>query len=103
MSATTYMEKQLSTMKFQILIFILLLACMYQSVAQGSYENCCLKYADIKSKKGFRRHVEGYRIQEADGGCNIRAVVFTLKNKKMVCVEPNLPWVQEEVIPNNPK
>ncbi|KAI2659455.1 C-C motif chemokine 20 [Labeo rohita] len=80
------MEKQLSTMKFQILIFILLLACMYQSVAQ-----------DIKSKKGFRRHVEGYRIQEADGGCNIRAVVFTLKNKKMVCVEPNLPWVQEEV------
>ncbi len=40
----------------------------------GSYENCCLKYANVK--KSIRRHVASYRVQETDGGCNISAVVW---------------------------
>uniref|UniRef100_A0A671MLL8 Chemokine (C-C motif) ligand 25b n=1 Tax=Sinocyclocheilus anshuiensis TaxID=1608454 RepID=A0A671MLL8_9TELE len=82
-------------MKFQILVFLLLLTCMYPSVAQGSYENCCLNYAKVK--KSIRRHVVSYRMQETDGGCNIPAVVFKLKKSKTICVDPRLPWVQQVV------
>ncbi|XP_073682056.1 C-C motif chemokine 25b [Garra rufa] len=93
------MEKR-SAMKFQILVLLLLLACMYPSVAQGSYENCCLKYASVIPKKAFKRHVVSYRQQETDGGCNIPAVVLTLKTTKKlrtVCVDPRLTWVQQLV------
>ncbi|XP_043107303.1 C-C motif chemokine 25b [Puntigrus tetrazona] len=86
------MERQHSTMKFHALFLLLLLACMYPSVAQGSYENCCLRYAAVK--KTIRRHVVGYRAQETDGGCNIPAVVLKLKNSRTICVDPRLPWIQ---------
>ncbi|XP_016417818.1 C-C motif chemokine 21-like [Sinocyclocheilus rhinocerous] len=89
------METQHSTMKFQVLFLLLLLACMYPSVAQGSYENCCLKYANVK--KSIRRHVESYRVQETDGGCNIPAVVLKLKNLRVICVDPRIIWVQQMI------
>ncbi|KAF4107709.1 hypothetical protein G5714_012073 [Onychostoma macrolepis] len=69
---------------------------MYPSVAQGSYENCCLKYAS--AKKTIRRHVTSYRVQETDGGCNIPAVVLTLKKTRLICVDPRLPWPSELLI-----
>ncbi|KAK9966263.1 hypothetical protein ABG768_003385 [Culter alburnus] len=88
------METQHSAMKFQILVLILLLACMYPSVAQGSYENCCLKYI-VGVRKSMRRNIESYRVQETDGGCNIPAIVFKLKRSKTLCADPRQNWVQQ--------
>ncbi|XP_028857055.1 C-C motif chemokine 25b isoform X2 [Denticeps clupeoides] len=82
-------------MKFCVLFFILLLACMYPSLAQGSYENCCLRYVQ-SIKRGMRRKITHYRIQETDGGCNIRAVVFAAK--KHLCADPGQDWVQKLMV-----
>ncbi|XP_059384728.1 C-C motif chemokine 21-like [Carassius carassius] len=92
------METQHSAMKFQILFFLLVLTCMYPSVAPSpsNYENCCLKYAKIK--KDIWKNVVSYRKQEADGGCNIPAVVFIMKRmKRIICVDPYLPWVEQMI------
>ncbi|KAL1265473.1 hypothetical protein QQF64_003500 [Cirrhinus molitorella] len=70
---------------------------MYPSVAQGSYENCCLKYAYVKNVMALRRHIVNYRVQETDGGCNIPAVVFKLTKSRTVCADPRLSWVQKIV------
>ncbi|XP_051967640.1 C-C motif chemokine 21-like [Xyrauchen texanus] len=88
------MEARHPAMKFQILFFLLLLSFMYPSVAQGSYENCCLKYV-TGVKKSVRKHIVSYRVQETDGGCNIPAIVFKLKRSKTLCADPRQPWVKQ--------
>ncbi|KAI7795453.1 C-C motif chemokine 25b [Triplophysa rosa] len=84
-------------MKFQILFFFLLLTCMYPSLAQGSYENCCLKYV-VGIRKSLRKNISGYIVQKADGGCNIPAIVFQLKKSKTLCADPRKGWVKELIM-----
>ncbi|XP_061095104.1 C-C motif chemokine 25b [Conger conger] len=80
-------------MKFSVLFFLLLLACFCLSLAQGTYENCCLKYVRRVRQK-TKNKVEDYRKQETDGGCNIPAIVFIMKPKPF-CADPNKPWVKQ--------
>ncbi|XP_046883481.1 C-C motif chemokine 25-like [Hypomesus transpacificus] len=81
-------------MRFSALFFLLILACLYLTLAQGSYEDCCLRYAKSVGK-GTRRIVKSYRKQETDGGCNIPAVVFTTKRGRVFCADPNEKWVND--------
>ncbi|KAL0966545.1 hypothetical protein UPYG_G00296540 [Umbra pygmaea] len=75
-------------------LFFLTLTCVYLTLAQGSYEDCCLSYVQAMTRNA-KRMVASYRIQETDGGCNIPAVVFTMKKGKQYCAKPNQRWVNE--------
>ncbi|KAA0718542.1 C-C motif chemokine 7 [Triplophysa tibetana] len=82
------------TMRFNILFIIVLLGLLYLTLAQSSYEDCCLKY--IKTMKPhMRKRVTSYRKQQLDGGCNIPAIIFTMKHGRMFCVDPREKWVQD--------
>ncbi|XP_048112000.1 C-C motif chemokine 21 [Alosa alosa] len=85
-------------MRFYTLLFLVILTCLYLTVAQGSYEDCCLKYAK-KPSHHVRRMVISYRKQELDGGCNIPATVFSIKRRgrqgRVFCADPKQLWVRE--------
>ncbi|XP_053369670.1 C-C motif chemokine 25b [Clarias gariepinus] len=81
-------------MKICVLCLILLLECMYSCLAQGTYESCCLSY-NKEPKQKMKNKAVSYRIQETDGGCNLRAVVIQYKKAQMrLCADPKQKWVQ---------
>ncbi|XP_060720405.1 C-C motif chemokine 25b [Tachysurus vachellii] len=86
-------------MKIYFISLLLLLACLYPSLAQGSFENCCLKYSK-EPKMSIKRKIVRFRIQESDGGCNRSAVIFTVLKKKTsvtFCADPTKSWVMKMV------
>ncbi|XP_030630537.1 C-C motif chemokine 21 [Chanos chanos] len=81
-------------MRFSLIIFVVLLAILSLTLAQVSYEDCCLRYVS-GVKKSTKKMVTSYRRQEMDGGCNIPAIVFKLKRGRQFCADPRQKWVVE--------
>ncbi|CAL8315284.1 unnamed protein product [Gadus morhua 'NCC'] len=79
-------------MRFQMLSFLVILSYLYLTMAQGSYDDCCLDYSKPIPQK-YRNRVVKYRIQEPEGGCSKPAVVFTLKKGRFICADPKQEWV----------
>ncbi|XP_060940573.1 C-C motif chemokine 25 [Limanda limanda] len=76
-------------MRFHVMIVLLGLSCVCLTLAQVSYEDCCLKYVKHISQK----HAVAYRVQKVDGGCNIPAVIFIMKKGRLFCTNPKESWV----------
>ncbi|XP_061550565.1 C-C motif chemokine 25 [Phycodurus eques] len=81
-------------MRLETPLILLVLSCLSLAMAQVSYDDCCLTYVKELTKRIRERAVK-YRIQETDGGCNIRAVIFTMRKGRMYCCDPQETWVQE--------
>ncbi|XP_028450040.1 C-C motif chemokine 20 [Perca flavescens] len=81
-------------MRFPTLIILLILSCLCLALAQKTFDDCCLKYV-TKMSKGTQRHAVTYRWQVTDGGCNIPAVIFTMKKGRVFCTNPKDTWVKE--------
>ncbi|TKS79931.1 C-C motif chemokine 26 [Collichthys lucidus] len=52
---------------------------------------CCTEYYDRRIPL---KVIKSYRVQDDTGYCNIRAVIFTLTNNRLVCANPDAKWVQ---------
>uniref|UniRef100_A0A3B5AZ88 C-C motif chemokine ligand 21 n=1 Tax=Stegastes partitus TaxID=144197 RepID=A0A3B5AZ88_9TELE len=79
-------------MRFNTLFFVLVLSCLCLALAQVSYDDCCLKYVR-ELRHGTRRHAVKYREQKPDGGCNIPAIIFTMRRGRVFCTDPKEKWV----------
>ncbi|KAL3055464.1 hypothetical protein OYC64_018191 [Pagothenia borchgrevinki] len=78
-------------MRFNTLI-LLSLTCVCLALAQTTYDDCCLKYVK-QLGRSTQRHAVAYRLQVPDGGCNIPAVIFTMKRGREFCANPKEKWV----------
>ncbi|XP_020374151.1 C-C motif chemokine 20-like [Rhincodon typus] len=80
-------------MKLVLVVLICLGTIFFVALAGPTpiRKNCCRKYSksipDIKN-------IKGYRIQENNGRCRIKAVVFKLKSGQ-ICSDPDNKYVKE--------
>nr|QZC92282.1 chemokine (C-C motif) ligand 25a [Sebastes schlegelii] len=81
-------------MQFNTLFFLLILSCLCLALTQTTYEDCCFKYVKRMNHR-TQRHAVKYRLQVTDGGCNIPAVIFTMKRGRDLCTDPREDWVAE--------
>ncbi|XP_018533420.1 C-C motif chemokine 25 [Lates calcarifer] len=79
-------------MRFNVLFLLLSLSFLCLALAQVSYDDCCLKYVKNLNHR-IQRHAVKYRRQETDGGCNIPAIIFTMKRGRLFCTDPKQGWV----------
>ncbi|XP_049454917.1 C-C motif chemokine 20 [Epinephelus fuscoguttatus] len=96
-------------MRFNTLFFLPILSCLCLALAQITYDDCCLKYVK-KMNPGTQKHAVAYRWQVTDGGCNIPAVIFTMRGGRDFCTDPRERWVtdlikkiDEKVVKNEPR
>ncbi|KAI5092813.1 C-C motif chemokine 21-like, partial [Silurus meridionalis] len=80
-------------MRFILFVSVVFFCALYQTLAQGSYDDCCLSYVG-EVNVFIKRRVDSYRIQKQDGGCNLSAVVFKLMGGRQLCARPDERWVQ---------
>ncbi|XP_036605903.1 C-C motif chemokine 25 [Trichosurus vulpecula] len=79
------------------LLTCLLVALAHAVSSQGTYEDCCLKYTKHR-KPALLRHIRHYRIQEVNGSCNLRAVIFEFRRKNnVICGNPDEKWVKDKI------
>ncbi|XP_042294252.1 C-C motif chemokine 4 homolog [Sceloporus undulatus] len=83
----------------KVLLVAFLLALSYQYIAEAagpsSPRDCCFAYWD---KRPLRiRNIASY--YSTDSECNLKAIVFVMKNGKQICVNSAETWVQR-ALPN---
>ncbi|TKS79503.1 C-C motif chemokine 25 [Collichthys lucidus] len=81
-------------MRLNTLFFLLTISCLSLALAQVTYDDCCLKYVKQMNHK-TQKHAVDYRMQLTDGSCNIPAVIFTMRKKRVFCTDPKEAWVQK--------
>ncbi|XP_041660013.1 C-C motif chemokine 25 [Cheilinus undulatus] len=79
-------------MRLITLFFLVIGSCVCLTLAQGIYEDCCLRYVRHLSK-GIQRHAVKYRFQVPDGDCNLSAVIFKMRRGREFCTDPRETWV----------
>ncbi|XP_038573502.1 C-C motif chemokine 20 [Micropterus salmoides] len=84
------------TMRFNTLFFLVITTCLSLVLAQGSFDDCCLKYVK-KMNVNSQKHAVSYTMQFTDGSCNIPAVIFKMKRGRVFCADPKEKWVEELV------
>uniref|UniRef100_UPI0037E76D77 C-C motif chemokine 4 homolog n=1 Tax=Semicossyphus pulcher TaxID=241346 RepID=UPI0037E76D77 len=81
-------------MGFNTLFFLVIGSCLCLTLAQVTYEDCCLWYVKKLGSK-TQKHAVRYRWQVPDGDCNIAAVIFTMRKGREFCTDPNDQWVKD--------
>ncbi|XP_037537766.1 C-C motif chemokine 20 [Nematolebias whitei] len=81
-------------MQFNVLFYLSILSFLCFAFGQGSYDDCCLKYLK-NMEKHIQKNAVKYKYQKTDGGCNIPAVIFTMRKGRKYCTNPRENWVKE--------
>ncbi|XP_048415393.1 C-C motif chemokine 25b [Stegostoma tigrinum] len=84
-------------MRLQLFALVLMTVCFYLSTAQASwFEDCCLKYVEVKHHHKIQKNIISYREQTTGGSCNLHAIVLELK-RATICVNPKETWVKNTI------
>ncbi|XP_060756796.1 C-C motif chemokine 3-like 1 [Neoarius graeffei] len=72
-------------------LFILILSAFIMDTETA---RCCFSY----TRRPVRcSRLKGYFIQEITRNCDIRAIIFKVRNGRLICADPRMEWTQERV------